>query len=109
MAGKKKKVTKEKPLDKMTAKELREIGKEIPDIVGVHGMNKAELIRVIKAARGIAEDTGKAKDNSVRGIKTQIKTLRVKREAALEAEDTKKAAILRRRIIRMKKKTRRAA
>ena len=115
MAGKKKKETKEKPLDKMTAKELREIGKEIPDIVGVHGMNKAELIRVIKEARGIVEEKGtakaKAKDKgtSVRNIKTQMKTLRVKREAALEAEDTKKAAILRRRIIRMKKKTRRAA
>jgi len=109
MAGKKKKVTKEKPLDKMTAKELREIGKQIPDIVGVHGMNKAELIRVIKEARGIVEDAGKAADTSVREIKTQMKALRVKREAALNAEDLKKAAILRRRIIRMKKRTRRAA
>ena len=111
MAGKKKKETKEKPLEKMTAKELREVGKEIPDIVGVHGMNKAELIRVIKEARGIVDDTDKGKDDavSVRDIKTRMKQLRVKREAALDAEDTRMAAILRRRIIRLKKKTRRAA
>jgi len=45
--GKKKKETKEKPLDKMTAKELREVGKQIPEITGVYGMNKPELISAI--------------------------------------------------------------
>ena len=30
--ARKKKVAKEKPLDKMTAKELREVGKQMPDV-----------------------------------------------------------------------------
>ncbi len=32
--------TKEKPLEKMTVTELREIAKEIPEIVGVHAHEK---------------------------------------------------------------------
>jgi hypothetical protein len=34
--GSKKKAAKEKPLDKMTAKELRDLAKEIPGITGAH-------------------------------------------------------------------------
>jgi len=49
----KQKEAKEKPLEKMTAKELRELGKQIPEITGVYGMNKAELVSAIKKARGI--------------------------------------------------------
>jgi protein-arginine kinase activator protein McsA len=107
--GKKKKETKEKPLEKMTAKELRELGKQIPDIKGVYGMNKAELISAIKKVRGIAEDTGKKTDSSVREIKKKIKALKAEREIALDKNDKKMAAIYRRRITRLKKKTRRAA
>ena len=51
--GKKKKEVKEKPLEKMTAKELREVGKQIPEIKGVFGMNKPELISVIKRREGL--------------------------------------------------------
>ena len=65
--GKTKKEAKEKPLDKMTAKELREVAMTIPEIVGVHGMNKNELISAVKKARGIAEETAKsASSTSVR-------------------------------------------
>ena len=108
--GGKKKEAKEKPLEKMTAKELREVAKEIPDITGVHGMNKLELISAVKTARGIEDEGGKQKDPAyVRGIKQQIKALKDQRQAALEAEDKKMATIYRRRISRLKKKTRRAA
>jgi hypothetical protein len=93
----------------MTAKELRDVALEIPDIVGVHGMNKVELIKAIKEARGIEDVGGKAKDSSVREIKKQIRELKVRRENALEENDAKMAAIYRRRISRLKKKTRRAA
>jgi len=106
--GGKKKAAKEKPLEKMTAKELREVAKEIDGIVGVHGMNKDELISEIKSARGIAETAG-AKKTDVRGIKKKIRALKADREAALSADDKEKAAIYRRRISRLKKKTRRAA
>jgi Rho termination factor, N-terminal domain len=107
--GGKKKETKEKPLEKMTAKELREVGKQIPELTGVHGMNKAELISAIKKARGITEDSVKKSDSSVREIKKKIKKLKTEREAALNNNDNKMAKIYRRRITRLKTKTRRAA
>ena len=107
--GKKEKATKEKPLEKMTAKELREVAREIPEISGVHGMNKPELISAIKQARGIEEEITQRSDASVREIKKQIKELKLKRTAAIEANDKKTATVIRRRISRLKKKTRRAA
>lgn len=107
--GSKEKTTKEKPLEKMTAKELREVAMEIPEISGVHGMNKPELISAIKKARGIEEEVVKKSDASVREIKKQIKELKQKRAAAIDANDKKLAKVMRRRISRLKKKTRRAA
>jgi hypothetical protein len=107
--GVKNKEAKEKPLEKMTAKELRELGKQIPEITGVYGMNKAELISAIKRARGIEEDTKTTSDASVREIKKKIKALKADREKALNSNDKKMADIYRRRITKLKKKTRRAA
>ena len=107
--GVKKKEAKEKPLEKMTAKELREVGKQLPEITGVHGMNKAELISAIKKAKGIIEDTTTTPDASVREIKKKIKSLKADHENALNNNDKKMADIYRRRIIKLKKKTRRAA
>ena len=106
--GGKKKAAKEKPLEKMTAKELRDTAMETPEITGVHGMNKAELISAIKKVRGI-EETVKQTDSSVREIKKKIKSVKAKQEAAIKAKDPKMAAIYRRRISRLKRKTRRAA
>ena len=103
-----KKQTKEKALEKMTAKELRDVAKEIPEIVGVHGMNKPELISAIKQARGIAEETKKRSDASVRDIKKKIRQLKLQQQTAHEAADGRMAAIFRRRVSRLKKKTRRA-
>ncbi len=105
----KKKEKKEKPLEKMTAKELRDIGKQMPDITGVYGMNKAELISAIKQARGIEEDKEKKADSSVREIKQKIRMLKAKRESAINNKDKKMTAIYKRRIAILKKKTRRAA
>ncbi len=106
MASKKKEV-KEKPLDKMTATELRTLAMEIPGITGVHGMNKNELIGEIKMARGISEDSTKKSSGKVRGLKEKIRSLRAKRNGFLDADDSKMAALYRKRIIRLKKKTRR--
>jgi len=107
--GTKKKEKKEKPLEKMTAKELRDVGKQIPDITGVYGMNKAELISAIKQARGIEEDKEKKVDSSVREIKQKIRMLKAEREIAINNDNKKMAAIYKRRITILKKKTRRAA
>ena len=100
MGGKKKDI-KEKPIDKMTVKELREIALQIEGLVGVHGMNKSELLEVIKEVRGI-KDTPKTKAGaSTKEIKVQIK--------ALADKDKNLSTRYRRQISRLKKKTRRAA
>jgi hypothetical protein len=100
---------KQKPLEKMTVKELREMAKDIPQIVGVHGMKKEELIVEIKKVKGIADEPVKKADASIAQLKQKIKALKIERQTALEAKDRKKATIFRRRISRLKKKTRRAA
>lgn len=107
--GKKEKAQKEKPLEKLTAKELREIALQIEGVTGVHGMNKDELIRVIKQARGIVDEKKKATDIDVRAIKAKIRELKAKREEARAAGDKKAVEKLRKAISRLKKKTRRAA
>jgi len=103
------KVAKEKPLEKMTVKELRAIALEIPDITGAHGMNKPELIADIKAARGIVDKTVKKSSGSVRDIKKKITALKQKRKDAITEKDKKMATIYRRQISRLKKKSRKAA
>ena len=97
---------KKKPLDKMTAKELRDVAKEIPDIVGAHGMNKDELLIEIKKAKGIPIEVSKKKSASIRELKQKIKELKTKFS---ETEDGTKAGYIKKRIIRLKKMSRRAA
>ena len=99
---------KEKPLEKMTSKELRDVAVDISEITGAHGMNKAELIQSIKKAKGI-KDTSKKVTGLLRDIKKKIKELKVKQIAAREAGEKKTLVILRRKISRLKKKSRRAA
>jgi len=108
-ADKKEKIKEEKPIDKMTVKELRDVAKEIPEITGVHGMNKAELLGSIKKAGGIKDTPKKKADASVRDIKSKIRKLKAEREAFLKANNKKMAIIFRRRISKLKKKTRKAA
>ncbi len=103
----KEKQQKEKPLEKMTATELREVAKKIPEIVGASGMNKPELISAIKKARGIEEPV-KKKSRDIRKLKKQINDLRKEYETKLK-DDDEMAAIWRRKILRLKKKTRRFA
>ena len=93
----------------MTAKELRELAAGMSEITGAHGMNKAELIAEIKKVRGIADDDSRKTSHDVREVKQKIKTLKTKRSDALSAGDKKTATICRRRISRLKRKTRRAA
>lgn len=100
---------KEKPLDRMTAKELREMALQIQGIVGVHGMNKTELIAAIKEAKGIVDEKKKRQTTTdVRAIKQKIRDLRGQKLTLKEAGEKRKVVTLRRRISRLKKKTRRA-
>ncbi len=109
MGKKEDKAKKEKPLDKLTAKELRDLALTIEGISGVHAMNKNELIAAIKEAKGITDDrSGKKAGIDVRSLKEKIKALRENKMQAKEAGETKKVDLLRRRISNLKKKTRRA-
>ena len=113
----------DKPLEKMTVVELREIVKEeIPDITGVTGMKKDELVAVLKEARGIKEEApakkkkkkktaGPKKAMTVKEMKQEIVMLRAERETLRKEKerDKKKLEIIRRRINRLKKMTRKAA
>lgn len=110
MGKEKKKGKAEKPLEKMTAKELREMALSISGIEGVHGMNKEELLSAIKKAKGIVDDRAKEKsDSSIRDLKKKIRELKAQKEQAYQNKDKKLAATLRKRISRLKKLTRRAA
>jgi hypothetical protein len=101
--------SKKKPLEKMTVKDLREMAKDMPEIVGVHGMKKEELILAIKEIKGIKDEPVKKADASVAEIKQQIKAFKAQRQAALESKDSKMATVYKRRISRLKKKSRKAA
>jgi cell division protein FtsX len=108
MVTKEKKEKKEKPLDKMTAKELREMALGMEGIVGVHAMNKSELVAAIKEAQGVEDEKKRDKSVDVRSIKKKIRELRSQKEAMRDAGEKDKVQILRKKINRLKKKTRRA-
>jgi hypothetical protein len=111
MAKKEKKDKKEKPLDRMTATELRKYALDLGEITGVHGMNKEELLAAIKEVKGIVDEGKKTvKTVNMRELKQKVKELRALKAEAYEAgESNKKIGILRRRMNRLKKRTRKAA
>jgi len=110
----------DKPLERMTVKDLREIGKEVPGVQGVHAMKKDEIISMLHEYMEVvgipferAEKQVKAKVPKVNLSKKQLKekaaALRVEKAEVRAAGDSKKTRILRRRINRIKKMTKRAA
>ena len=103
------KQVKEKPLEKMTAKELRELALTIEGMAGVHVMNKAELIEGIKQARGIVDEGKKVDTGAIREAKAAYQALKAKRDAAREGASRAEMDILRKKLSRLKKKTRRLA
>jgi len=108
----------EKPLDKMTAKELREVAAGMSEITGAHGMKKDELLAAIKKAKGIEESTPVKKKKkaapaagplTIKEMKAKIVQLRKEREEIRRAGDRKQMKIMRRRINRLKKRSRKTA
>jgi protein-arginine kinase activator protein McsA len=106
---------KEKPLEKMTAKELREMALGLPGIAGVHAMKKEELLVAIRKAKGIPEPEMKREKKAGKVVltaaqlKQKVRELKAKREEWLQQKNFKMAQILRKRINRLKKMTRRVA
>jgi hypothetical protein len=104
----------EKELDRMTVKELRAIAAEQTQLVGIHAMKKAELLAAIKEAKGIAEEKApkkkvKSGEPTVTDIKGKIAELKEKKEEFRKSRDRRMVEVLRRRINRAKKRTRKLA
>lgn len=98
----------EKKLEKMTVKELREIALQIPEIQGVHGMNKEELISALKKIYGIEEKPRRV-GGSMRELKAKVAKFQ---ELAAKAKAEGKLDLYRRyrRLAsRFKKRTRKLA
>lgn len=118
-----KKKSHDKPIDKMTIKELREVALEIPHEhteVAVRDMNKEQLVAFIKQARGIKDEAPvhlhekkkKVKAKVVvtkQDIKSKIRELKKAKAAAQEDKEKPRVAILRRLISRLKKQSRKIA
>jgi hypothetical protein len=101
--------TEEKPLDKMTAPELKEIAAQIPGATGVTAMKKEELLAIIKKHRGIEDEANGNKGSvTAKSLKHKLIDLRTAKAAAREVKNKKEVDILRRRMNRLKKKTRKA-
>ena len=104
-----------KPLDKMTAKELREVALGIPGVSGVHAMKKEALLTTITSAWGIKEEKPPKKAVKAKGavsvadLKAKIRDMKAKRAEAIQKKDKRMTGIYRRKINRLKKRTRRAA
>ena len=106
----------EKSLDKMTAKELREVAAGMTEITGAHGMKKDELLAAIKKAKGIEETAPVIKKKktttasvpmTVKEMKAKIVQLRKEQKELRQDGDRKQMKIMRRRLNRLKKRTRR--
>jgi cell fate (sporulation/competence/biofilm development) regulator YmcA (YheA/YmcA/DUF963 family) len=100
----------EKPLEKMTATELRQVALGIQGLDGVHAMKKEDLLKAIKEARGIKdEEPVKTKTAGVHELKKRIVLLKKEKKEARTAKNRAKVDVLRRRINRLKKKTKKLA
>jgi hypothetical protein len=101
---------KEKHLEKLTAKELKEMALAIGGITGVTAMKKEELIAAIRQAQGLpVKETREKPLDTVLEVKQKIRDFRVQREALREAGKRAEMVRLRKKISRLKKKTRRFA
>jgi hypothetical protein len=100
----------EKPLEKMTATELRQIAFGIQGISGVHAMKKEALLKAIKESRGIKdEEPAKTKAAGIHELKKAIALLKKQKQEARTAQNKAKVGVLRRRINRLKKRTKKLA
>jgi len=105
-----------KPLNKMTAVELKEVAMEIPGAVGVTAMLKADLLASIREYYGLEDESEKKKTvkkikikATVKELKGKISELKGKKLEVRKAGDSKQITIVRKRLNRLKKQVRKTA
>ena len=99
-----------KDLERMTVLKLREEALKYPQIEGVHGKNKEQLMDEIAKAAGIERPHVHFSDNVVHtksDLKHKIHELKIEREKLLEAHDHKKLHEVRRELHELKHTIRR--
>ena len=92
---------------KDTVKELRDLAKESTDLTGFWDQ-QAELVAEIKKARGIVGEVSGKTNATVREIKKKMRELKVVQAAAVSEDNLRMARIYKKKIIRLKKQTRKA-
>ena len=101
---------KERQLEKLTVKELREMALAMGGITGVTAMKKDELLAAIRQAKGLPVKEVREKPvDTVLEVKKRIREFRQRREELREAGRRAEAVRLNRKISRLKKKNRRLA
>jgi len=98
-----------KTLERMTVIKLREEAMKLPDVSGVRGMNKDELVRVVAAAHNIDLSARRRGGSAKADVKKQIRALRAQIGEAIQAKQKTELKKLRRRVKRLKAQTRRFA
>ncbi len=102
-------------LENMTVVKLREEALKFPDMSGVHGMKKTELVDELAKLMGLPEEekvkkkVKEKKGKTKGGLKKRIKSLKEKRPGAIEAKDAKGLKIIRKKIKRAKRDLRKLA
>ena len=102
-------------LEKMTVIKLREEAVKYPELTGVHGMKKDELITKLAKLMGLPEEENVKKKPKVKkgvsnkDLKKKILSLKEKRAEAIQAKDAKTLKIIRKRLKRTKRSLRKLA
>jgi hypothetical protein len=97
-------------LNKKRVVDLRAMMQEqMPEVQGVIGMKKEQLIEQLAAKMGIERPAKRATGIDKTAVKKEIGERKAKRQAALEARDPAELKKQRRAIHRLKRRLRRAA
>jgi len=96
-------------LERMTVPKLREEALKIPELSGVRGMSKEELLHAIAAAHKIDLSARRRGASGKSDLKKQIRGLRSQIVEAIRTKQTRDLKKLRRRVKHLKAKTRRIA
>ena len=99
-----------KDLEKMTVLKLREEALKFPQIEGVHGKNKPQLMDELAHALGIEKPHVHSTENVVHAksdLKHKIDELKAERDKLVEAHDYKKLHEVRRQMHELKHTIRR--
>jgi cell division protein FtsX len=100
-------------LEKMTVIKLREEAKKLPDVKAVSGMKKEELLNLFVEKLGIEIPEKKKKKKALprdkAALREKITQLKLERKTARAEKDSKKVALLRKRIHSLKRRIQKIA